>query len=94
MNGLSIVERLRIAKSRLGSESQEEATIRRNRTITEAADTIEALVSAAGEYTSQFGQALEAHGIPYGPAQIAAAERLRATLAKVNGIGEGASDGA
>jgi hypothetical protein len=42
----------------------------------------EGLVTAAQDYMSQFGQALEAHGIPYGPAQVEADEKLRAALAE------------
>jgi hypothetical protein len=46
------------------------------------------LVEAAQEYMSQFGQALDCHGIPYGPHQQAADIRLRTALAKVK-AGEG-----
>jgi hypothetical protein len=38
------------------------------------------LKAAAEYYMSQFGQALEAHGIPYEAAQIEADTRLRAAL--------------
>lgn len=51
------------------------------------------LISAAPDlraallyYMSQFGQALEAHGIPYGPAQIAADAQARAAIAKADGL--------
>jgi len=40
---MDIVKRLRTATARLGSESQQQATVRRNQTIHEAADTIEDL---------------------------------------------------
>jgi glutamine synthetase len=39
-----------------------------------------ALVEAARFYMSQFGQALEANEIEYGPLQIEADERLRAAI--------------
>jgi hypothetical protein len=40
----------------------------------------EALRMAAQNYMAAFGQALEAHGIPYGPQQKEADEQLRAAL--------------
>ncbi len=39
------------------------------------------LVEATQAYMSQFGQALEANGIPYGPAQQEADANVRAALA-------------
>jgi hypothetical protein len=41
---------------------------------------VTALVEAARFYMSQFGQALEANEIEYGPSQIEADERLRAAI--------------
>lgn len=41
---------------------------------------IDALTTAVWQYMSQFGQALDAHGIPYGPAQIEADRNLREVL--------------
>ena len=38
------------------------------------------LSAAAWYYMSQFGQALDAHGIPYGPSQIEADRNLREAL--------------
>ena len=38
------------------------------------------LVQALGNYMSQFGQALEAHGIPFGPAQVVADMEAHAVL--------------
>lgn len=43
------------------------------------------LLEALKEYMSQFGQGLEAHGIPLGPAQHKADEKARAAIAKVAG---------
>jgi hypothetical protein len=40
------------------------------------------LVAALGNYMSQFGQALEAHGIPHGPHQQEAHDQATAALAK------------
>jgi hypothetical protein len=40
----------------------------------------EALRQAAQDYMAAFGQALDAHGIPYGPQQKEADEQLRAAL--------------
>lgn len=44
------------------------------------------LLAALGFYMSQFGQALEAHGIPFGPEQIAADTQARAAIAKAYGL--------
>ena len=41
---------------------------------------VTALVEAARFYMSQFGQALEANEIEYGPSQIEADKRLRAAI--------------
>ena len=45
-----------------------------------------ALVSALGNYMSQFGQALDAHGISYGPAQQAADIEARSALAQAEKV--------
>lgn len=47
--GAPIVERLRVATMRLASETPDEATIRRNEAISEAADTITDLLAALEE---------------------------------------------
>ena len=49
-----------------------------------------ALVEALLEYMAQFGQGLEAHGIPYGPAQADADKKAREALALV-GVKAGTS---
>lgn len=43
------------------------------------------LLDAIKEYMSQFGQALEAHGIPFDPSQSAADAKARAAIAKAEG---------
>lgn len=44
------------------------------------------LLEAIGDYMSQFGQALNAYGVPFQDAQIAADVRLRAAIAKAKEI--------
>ena len=44
------------------------------------------LLAALQDYMSQFGQALDAHGIPYGPAQKEADVKARAAIAKARGL--------
>ena len=51
------------------------------RLIAAAPELLEALL----EYMSQFGQALEANDIPFGPAQQSADAKARAAIAKAEG---------
>lgn len=43
------------------------------------------LLDALREYMSQFGQGLDAHGLPYGPSQAEADRKARAVIAKAEG---------
>jgi len=76
----SLVERLReTAALYLACMEDKDAHVSK---ILEGAATIEALCEALGFYMSQFGQALDAHNIPFGPTQIKAEARARELLEK------------
>ena len=53
--------------------------------IVHACNNFPALLEAAQNYMAQIGQGYEAHGLPFGPAQQAAHERLTQAIASATG---------